>query len=216
MSVMAHISVPADEFKLARTLDDHDSMRIGVERVVPLGEGVVPYLWVTGLPADRARRRLRRDEDVERVAVIDHVENAVLVRVWWTNRRYAFLETLVAVEASCVDGVVRDGIWNLELRFPSRVSLSDFYQECLDHDVTLEVNGIHDSGGRDRSRISAALSDRQYETLRAAFEAGYFAIPREITLKELGDRLGVSDTAASQRIRRGLRRLLAEELSSSR
>lgn len=211
---MAHISVPADEFKLARTLHDHDSLRIGVERVVPLGEGVVPYLWVTGLPADRTRRRLRRDEDVERVAVIDHVENAVLVRVWWTDRRHAFLETLVAVEASCVDGVVRDGTWHLELRFPSRASLSDFYQACLDRDVTLDVNGIYDSDGGDRGPASTTLSDRQYEALRTAFETGYFAIPREITLEELGDRLGISDTAASQRIRRGLRRLLAEELAS--
>lgn len=216
MSVMARISVPADEFKLARTLHDHDSLRIGVERVVPLGEGVVPYLWVTGLSVDRARCRLDGDADVERVEVIDHVENAVLVRVWWTDRRHAFLETLVAVEASCVDGVVRDGTWHLELRFPSRASLSDFYQECLDRDVTLDVSGIYDHDGRDRSRVSATLSDRQYETLRTAFETGYFAIPREITLEELGDRLGISDTAASQRIRRGLRRLLAEELVSSR
>jgi len=215
MSVMAHISVPADEFKLARTLHDHDSLRIEIERVVPFGEGVVPYLWLTGLSVDRARRRLDRDADVERVEVIDHVENAVLVRVWWTDRRHAFLETLVAVEASCVDGVVRDGTWYLELRFPSRESLSDFYRECLDRDVTLDVSGIYDPEGRGRSGVSAMLSDRQYETLRTAFETGYFAIPREITLEELGDQLGISDTAASQRIRRGLRRLLAEELATS-
>ena len=215
MSVIAHISVPPDEFKLAGTLRDHDSLRIEAERLIPLDEGLVPYLWLTGLPVERARDTLRRDEDVERVEVVDHMGDAVLVRVWWTERRHALLETLVAMGATCFEGVVRNGAWHLKLRFPSREALSRCYQECVDRDVALTVNGIYDDARLERGRVADTLSDRQYETLRTAFETGYFAIPREITLEELADRLDVSDTATSQRIRRGLQKLLAEELITS-
>jgi hypothetical protein len=58
-----------------------------------------------------------------------------------------------------------------------------------------------------------SLSEQQYEALRTAFEAGYFAIPREITLQELAARLGISDTAASHRLRRGLQTVLGAEIA---
>jgi predicted DNA binding protein len=215
MSVIARISVPPDEFKLGQTLRGHDPLRIEVECVVPLDEEIVPYLWIRGLPVDHLRHALRSDADVERAVVIDHVGEAALVRVVWADRRHPFFDTLVALDATCLDGVGRNDGWHLELRFPSRESLSAFYQECVDRGVTLTVNGIYDRSQPERERVSDALSERQYETLRTAFETGYFSIPREITLEELGDRLGISDTAASQRIRRGLQRLLAEELTTS-
>lgn len=215
MSVIAHISVPPDEFKLAGTLRAHDSLRIEAERLVPLAGGIAPYLWLTGLPVERARHTLLRDEDVERAEVVDHVGDAVLVRVWWTECRHALLESLVAVEATCFEGIAEGGAWHLELRFPSRKALSGCYQECLDRDVTLTVNGIYDDARPDHGHVADTLSDRQYETIRTAFETGYFAVPREITLEELAEQLGISDTAASQRIRRGLQKLLAEELVTS-
>jgi predicted DNA binding protein len=170
---------------------------------------------VTGLPEERTRHTLLRDEDVDRAEVVDHVADAVLVRVTWADRRHPLSEALVAVEATCFEGVVRNGAWHLRLRFPSRESLSGCYQECVDHGVTLTVNGIYDHARFERSHARAALSDRQRETLRTAFEAGYFAVPRETTLEELGVQLGISDTAASQRIRRGLQELLARELATS-
>lgn len=215
MSVIAHLSVPPDEFKLAGTLADHDSLRIDIERLIPLDGGLAPSLWVTGLSVGRARQTLLRDDDVDRAEVIDHVEEAVLVRVWWADRRHALLETLVAVEATCFEAVARNGAWHLKLRFPSREALSGCYQECLDRDVTLTVNGIYDDARPEHGRAAETLSDRQYETLRTAFETGYFAIPREITLEELAERLDISDTATSQRIRRGLQALLDEELATS-
>ncbi|MFC7137822.1 helix-turn-helix domain-containing protein [Halobaculum litoreum] len=41
-------------------------------------------------------------------------------------------------------------------------------------------------------------------------------MPRAVTLEELGDRLGISDTAASQRLRRGITALLTESLDRPR
>jgi len=214
MSVTAHISVPPNDFVLGRTLREHESIHVEIERVVPLGEDLAPYVWVGGVPEQRVERTLRRDEDVEQVEMLDQVRDEILLRVSWTHRPPPLFEALVAMDATCLEVTARNGAWILELRFPSNEALSGFYEECVDRGVGLTVKRISHHAGARAVSSSERLSTRQYETLRVAFETGYFAIPRETTLQELANRLGISDTATSQRIRRGLRTLLAEQLAT--
>jgi len=75
------------------------------------------------------------------------------------------------------------------------------------------VDRVHTTSWSVESGHEAVLTDIQRETLTAALEAGYFAVPRTATLQDLADEFGVSDTAISQRIRRGVARLLTTELS---
>jgi hypothetical protein len=53
------------------------------------------------------------------------------------------------------------------------------------------------------------LTAAQREAIRAAADRGYFKVPREVSLKELAEQLGVSEQAVSQRLRRGLGNLVA-------
>lgn len=48
------------------------------------------------------------------------------------------------------------------------------------------------------------------ELVLTAAEAGYFEVPREVSLAELADREGISDVTASERLRRGIGRLVAD------
>jgi len=48
-----------------------------------------------------------------------------------------------------------------------------------------------------------------------ALEGRYFAVPRRVNLPELAARTGNSDTAASQRTRRGLTTVLSATLPES-
>jgi predicted DNA binding protein len=57
-------------------------------------------------------------------------------------------------------------------------------------------------------RADRPLSEKQHDTLVLALERGYFEVPRRTTLGDLAEELGVSDTAVSQRIRRGCRGLV--------
>lgn len=54
------------------------------------------------------------------------------------------------------------------------------------------------------------LTPAQAEALRAAFEAGYFAVPREATAAEVADGLGISKSAFLERLRRGQSALLEQ------
>lgn len=57
---------------------------------------------------------------------------------------------------------------------------------------------------------TSLLTDRQREYLRVANRRGYFAVPRECSLADLADTLGVDKSSASETIRRGAGRIIGE------
>lgn len=60
----------------------------------------------------------------------------------------------------------------------------------------------------------ALLTDRQREYLTVAHRRGYFDVPRECTLAELADGLGVDKSTASETIRRATARIVGQFLVS--
>ncbi|MDJ1431342.1 helix-turn-helix domain-containing protein [Halostagnicola sp. A-GB9-2] len=71
-----------------------------------------------------------------------------------------------------------------------------------DFDVELEaVTAIRPTGGR------VGLTDRQRETLATAERVGYYEIPREGTVSDVGDELGVSSSTAGNHLRKAEARL---------
>jgi len=46
------------------------------------------------------------------------------------------------------------------------------------------------------------ITPRQSEAVEAAFELGYFSVPREVTAREVADELGISKSAFLERLRR--------------
>lgn len=59
----------------------------------------------------------------------------------------------------------------------------------------------------------AALTDPQVEVLLLAYDRGYFNSPRDVTMAELGDELGITQQAVASRLRRGIDRILGETLA---
>ena len=51
------------------------------------------------------------------------------------------------------------------------------------------------------------VTPKQAEALRMANERGWFEVPRDATLGEIADELGISTQAASDRMRRGMRNI---------
>lgn len=59
------------------------------------------------------------------------------------------------------------------------------------------------------------LTDRQQEALRTAYEMGYFEIPRRASLEAIAEELGISASAASERLRRAETQLLEEVVATT-
>lgn len=207
MSVVAVFTVDAADFLLGETLAAHDDARLELERAVPLAERPAPCVWVVGPDVGAVTESLRAEVEVCRVAVLDDAGSEALVRVEWGSELDERLASLVETGATVLEAVGRDGAWRLSLRFPDHERLTAYHTRCVDADVSLRVEMVNDPASLRGD--ADPLTDVQRETLLVALETGYFAVPREATLTELADRLGVSDTAVSQRLRRGMEQLVA-------
>ena len=103
--------------------------------------------------------------------------------------------------------------WLVRVRLPSRSALNTVWEYAVDNDMRLDIVEIHnnDSAG---SETSYGLTEEQRTALLMAYEKGYFVEPREMSLDELADELGLSSTAMSGRLRRGMRNLITATLAT--
>lgn len=99
--------------------------------------------------------------------------------------------------------------WTIEVAFPSPAGLEGFRDQCDNLGVRMEVADTPTF----RRLDPAGLTPRQRETLQIASDRGYFSVPRETTLAELAETLGVSDQAVSERIRRGVDALVQHRVA---
>jgi predicted DNA binding protein len=211
MSVLATISVPATEFPLGNALEVTPDARISVETMVPTQTSVMPYFWVPTEHADAIIAALRNDSLVASVAELDDADDRTLLRVEWTDEVNGLIEAFHEWDAAVTTATGTGDDWTFEIRFPDYDDLSGFYRQVVENDIPVELTQIHKPVRTD-SPTRYGLTTNQHEMLLRALESGYFAVPRETTLVELADDLGISDSAVSQRIRRGLTTLISATL----
>ncbi|GAB7018454.1 helix-turn-helix domain-containing protein [Halostagnicola bangensis] len=85
----------------------------------------------------------------------------------------------------------------------------DRFQEVLESSpLSYELRSL--VGAQETDEL---LTDRQREVLETAIREGYFEIPRECTLSELADSLGIDKSTASNILRRGQARIIKSFVS---
>ena len=210
MSVIATFSVPATDFTLGKTISDNPGTRIRLDRVIPIGDTFIPYFWASDDSVDAIESHLREETDIEAFTVVDKTNGEALVRVEWAEQVDGLMDTMAETGASILEGVGEHDVWRLQLRFDDHDQLSEFFRLCAGKGISLELESVHNPGIHQALTIQNNLTDVQRETLEAALEAGYFDVPRRINLVELAEKMGISDSAVSQRLRRGVATVLAE------
>lgn len=213
MSVIATVEFPAEEFMLGEALVANPGIQVSLERVVPLESTFIPYFWAEDDSVEEIERALRTDADIESFEVVERVDNEALVRVEWTEDLDGFLDAMDATGGTILQGVGSADRWRVQLRFDDHESLTDFYRQCRDRGLTIDLQSVHNPGIPAQQGLGLGITETQRETLLAALERGYFDVPRQVNLTELAAEMGISDTAASQRIRRGITALLNSTLS---
>lgn len=109
-----------------------------------------------------------------------------------------------------------DGYWYLRFRFSDHQNVADFYQYLTDNGITdFDIHSIYELTSRSDRNGRDDLTDEQREALIAAARNGYFDVPRGVTLEDLGEELGVSQQAVSQRIRRAVRTVVFDAVEFS-
>jgi hypothetical protein len=93
--------------------------------------------------------------------------------------------------------------WHVRARFPDREALNAHRDRCLSMGVGFHLDSVYTSPGTESDQWES-LTAAQREVLVAAVEMGYFEVPREATAEDVGERLGISRQAVSERLRRAL------------
>ncbi len=206
MSLIADIRVPTPTYPLGKFLSRYRAVRVEVERMVPIG-GSTHHVWLEG--ADRARlmEELHDEDAIQHLAIIDEHPDRTLLRFEWASKTSPLFELLEKTDSTIASFRSTDDGWLIQLRFSGDEDLLAFCEAVNGQGIELEFVRTYD----ERHPIEGSaygLTNTQAETLSVAYEAGYFEVPRGITLAELADDLGVSEQAVSERLRRGLSALL--------
>lgn len=72
----------------------------------------------------------------------------------------------------------------------------------------IEIPGEPLSSGRITEVLTTKLSDKQFAVLETAYEIGYFDVPRTASMNDIAEKLNVSQSTASERLRVAERNLL--------
>lgn len=215
MTVIAEFRFAPRSFELGRILDCWEDGVVELERVVPLGGSMVPYLWVAGDIGPAFEEQVQEHDAVERFERLGVDGGQTLYELEWNAESDDMFQALTDTGAQLLRGTGRDDGWAFEVRFPSHAALSAFQERLMAADLSFEVKGIYNSsGGVGTGRVG--ITQPQQEALELAVERGYFRIPRAVTTAELGAELGISDQAVTERMRRGLDTLLEDTLLSNR
>ena len=110
-----------------------------------------------------------------------------------------------------LDAHQHDGWWVERWQLPDRKSLQSVWQYAADRSFEFDIVKIYrTSEGPDSDTFG--MTDKQRATIVYAYDNGYFGDPSEITLDEIADDFGISTTAASGRIRRGVKSIIESTL----
>jgi hypothetical protein len=202
---------------------DHHVLREALQRVpgmqvewirsdvVEPGHRIQVHLWAVGGDFEVFEAGLEDDPTVTPPTLTGNVGDRRLyqldiVGVGAEKSIYPYLN-----EQGCVIQrltAAHDG-WDCRVGFLDQSSVSGFFTWCSTQGLDTDIYCMYDTNEY-RGEPEFGLTTPQRETLTVAFETGYFDIPRSGTLQALGDQLGVSDTAASQRVRRGMKTLVRQ------
>lgn len=205
MTQVIEVGVPVDSVSFCRAIPADAAVTLEVESMVPLGDPVA-HLWVRGPDCDTAVSALKASSE-STVSVLDRRAGSVLLRTIWEDSEWPLFDRLEASDGVLLSAQCDGEQWLLRLRFPDTAAVSTFYESCDANGIEVAIREI--GGGADwEDSPTERLSARQEETLRVAFEEGYFEVPRQTSIRELAAKLGVSEQSVSERLRRGLTTLV--------
>ncbi|GAA0229448.1 helix-turn-helix domain-containing protein [Haladaptatus pallidirubidus] len=179
------------------------------------GKSPVLVCWVDCDDFDVIDRELPTDPTVEAFEILAESSGRRLYRVALSEKGEAALVYPVAVEHGITFLEVRatDDGTHISARIPNRDVLLSLQSRLEERDVSLQLKRIYRAD--DSGDVPYGVSERQREILLYAVEAGFFEVPRKITLRDIAVEFDITDQAVSTLLRRGLTNLLRHTLASS-
>lgn len=206
MNVVVELRLPPEGFALGELFSYRSNARIELERIVPTGEGTMPFFWVVADDPTFVDDVTIENSLISSVEVLRATANSALCHAVWSPNQRGIHGILTDQAATLLDAEGCSDGWSFRIRFPDQEATTRFRDACDEQSISYEVRRIYSL--TEFSTKEYDLTDEQREALITAFERGYFQVPRDTSLSELADLLEISPQATSGRLRRGLERML--------
>jgi len=214
ITVKSHID--HEKLALKPTLNKLDDIKLRVISQVNTdpSSNIFPYL-VEYEHLQEFEETLDEDPTVENYELMSKDDETGIYYIEYSDETKLISEIVTAVNGFMTEAKTKDMGWLVQLQLPDREALNTIWEYAEDQNIHMEIISIYDSWGGD-AEMSYGLTPEQEEALVVALESGYFSEPREKTLSETADEVGLSSTAMSGRLRRGMRNLVSAALTDER
>jgi predicted DNA binding protein len=209
--VIADLTVSATEFELGRILELNPGERLELETMIPLGQKAVPFFLVHDQVRETFEERVQDHPSVDRVQEVDRHGGERLYTLQWDTSSDHFFNAMATTGAQLLTATGSATTWQFELRFVSHEALSQFHELCDNARVDFEVERVYNPT-KPTLGPWYGLTEHQRETLARAVEGGYYAIPRQLSTKDLAEEFDISDQAVTERLRRAITTLTENTL----
>ena len=126
----------------ARATSGDPDVRVQLERLIPLKEGRIPFIWVIGEEFDQFEQHLRDSEIVKDTEVLTRVGESTLYYTEWYTDGEAFLNGLSDTNASIMEAH-GDSTWSFTVRFRDHADPTRFHQFYQAHDYPVHVDRVY-------------------------------------------------------------------------
>ncbi len=212
MATEMEFTVPAEQFPLGSIFGNLPGVTVELERLIPHETLIIPYFWVRGSEIEDIESEFEPHAGVTDIRLVDSVDDEHLMRVEWVREYDGLLTALSETNLAVLSGVGTVDGWRFEVRADTQEAIAAFRTHHQENNIPIEiatVNALLPIQGD-----SYELTETQREALILAYERGYFDTPRESSLEEIADELGITQQSLSSRLRRGHRRLIRATLTT--
>ncbi|MFW5905699.1 MAG: helix-turn-helix domain-containing protein [archaeon] len=213
MSITAKIHIEHDRLALVPTLRHLGDIQIRVmmQGNTDPGSTVFPF-FVEYDDREELERALEDDPTVDTYKLVDWMGRSGIYYIEHTAETKLISTIVTDVNGLLIRTETKDGGWTVRLLLPDRQALNDIWEYANENDITMDIIEIY--GNSDTNdETSYGLTDEQRIALLTVYEHGYFNEPRKISLNEAAEEIGLSSTAMSGRLRRGIRNLISATIA---
>ena len=212
MTTIAEFEIDASTIALGTVFEDCADVRCAVEQVIAAADR---GLWFEDVDRSSLESALEDDPTVDSFTMIadDDTDGRLLYDVTIADAALDVFELVLDHRGTVLTASASNGWWHLRVRFVNHSDASTLYEHLEESSATATLRRLTELS--ETSSTTDRLTDKQYETLLTALEHGYFTIPRETSMEELADELGISHQALSERFRRAYRALVMTELNGA-
>lgn len=197
MAMIVTFTVPAEAFPLRAVFTAFSDVTIELERIVLTQTTIIPYAWIRDESIGKVTTLLHEHPAVVSTTIVDDLDSQVLIKITWDPDSEGLVKIMSVLDMTILSEQENDTEWTFEVRVEDSTVLTDLQRYCKEHDIPLTFTTIQRVVPMET--YEPELTDAQREALLAAYEAGYFNSPREATLEEVGERLGISRQAVADR-----------------